>query len=91
MPVYGGIDTNSDTHHVAVIDAHGRQLGDVQIPATPAPYQTAVQFPESWTGLAGVECTGSYGAAVTREIGGAASSVAAASSAPNLSSRVSGE
>ncbi|MCC4306308.1 MULTISPECIES: IS110 family transposase [unclassified Rhodococcus (in: high G+C Gram-positive bacteria)] len=69
-PVYGGIDTHADTHHVAVIDAHGRQLGDVQIPATTAGYRTAVQFLQSWTELAGVgvECTGSYGAAVTREI-----------------------
>jgi len=27
-PVYAGIDTHADTHHVAVIDGHGRPLGD---------------------------------------------------------------
>src|SRR5699024_9028968 len=68
--VYGGIDTHADTHHVAVVDAHGRPLGDIQIPATTVGYRTAVRFLQSWPGLAvvGVECTGSYGAAVTREI-----------------------
>ncbi|WP_206663664.1 IS110 family transposase [Prescottella subtropica] len=70
FPVYGGIDTHADTHHVAVVDAHGRPLGDVQIAATPSGYRAAVRFLQSWPGLAivGVECTGSYGAAVTREI-----------------------
>ena len=28
ISVYGGIDTHKDTHHVAVIDEHGRPLGD---------------------------------------------------------------
>src|SRR5450759_4921800 len=34
--VYAGVDTYADTHHVAVIGAHGRELGDVQVPATAA-------------------------------------------------------
>ena len=42
LPVYGGIDTHADTHHVAVCDRTGRPLGDVQVPATSAGYRTAV-------------------------------------------------
>ncbi|RII40857.1 IS110 family transposase [Galactobacter valiniphilus] len=70
IAVYGGIDTHADTHHIAVIDAAGRRLGDVQIPTTAAGYRAAVQFLGSWNGLVrvGIECTGSYGAAVTRAV-----------------------
>lgn len=69
-PVYGGIDTHADTHHVAVIDVHGRPLGDVRVPATAAGYRQAVRFIGRWPQVAkvGVECTGSYGAGVTREL-----------------------
>ena len=69
-PVYGGIDTHADTHHVAVIDVHGRPLGDVRVPATAAGYRQAVRFIGRWPQVVkvGVECTGSYGAAVTREL-----------------------
>lgn len=60
VEVYGGIDTHADTHHVAVIDALGRRLDDIQIPATPAGYRTAVRFLQSQGGLVtiGIECTG---------------------------------
>ena len=72
-PVYGGIDTHADTHHVAVIDKHGRSLADMQVPATGAGYRRAVAFLRRWPVVAavGVECTGSYGAAVTRELAAA--------------------
>lgn len=68
VEVYGGIDTHADTHHVAVIDALGRRLDDIQVPATPAGYRTAVTFLQSQVGLVavGIECTGSYGAGMTR-------------------------
>ncbi|NYI42036.1 IS110 family transposase [Demequina lutea] len=70
IEVYGGIDTHADTHHVAVIDAAGRRLADVQVPTTAAGYQAALRFLGSWPTLAsvGIECTGSYGAAVTRAV-----------------------
>jgi hypothetical protein len=60
-PVCGGIDTHADTHHVAVIDVHGRPLGDVRVPATAAGYRQAVRFIGRWPQVAkvGVECTGS--------------------------------
>lgn len=69
-PICGGIDTYADTHHVAVIDAHGRPLGDTQVPATAAGYRRALAFLARWPGVVevGVECTGSYGAALTREL-----------------------
>ena len=69
-PVYAGIDTHADTHHVAVIDGHGRPLGDVKVPASAAGYRQAVRFIGRWLEVAkvGVECTGSYGAGVTREL-----------------------
>jgi len=68
--VYGGIDTHADSHHVAVIDGTGRRLGDTQVPATAAGYRAAVRFLSSWTGMSvvGIECTGSYGAGVTRAV-----------------------
>jgi len=70
IKVYGGIDTHADTHHVAVIDATGRRLADVQVPATAAGYQAALRFLGSWSALVsvGVECTGSYGAGVTHAL-----------------------
>ncbi len=66
VAVYGGIDTHANTHHVAVVDHTGRRLGDIEVPATSAGYQSAVRFLKRWPGVVGVECTGSYGAGVTR-------------------------
>lgn len=73
IEVYDGIDTHADTHHVAVNDAAGRRLADVQVPTTAAGYRAALRFLGSWPGLVrvGIECTGSYGAAVTRAVRGA--------------------
>lgn len=73
IEVYGGIDTHAETHHVAAIDGAGRRLADVKVSATAAGYQAALQFLRSWPGLVkvGIECTGSYGAGVSRAIRGA--------------------
>jgi len=70
IKVYGGIDTHADTHHVAVIDATGRRLADVQVPATAGGYEVALRFLGSWSALVsvGIECTGSYGAGVTHAL-----------------------
>jgi transposase len=62
--VFGGVDTHSDTHTAAALDAAGAMLGTRQFPATGAGY-TALQ---AWlTGLGrvvrvGIEGTSSYGA-----------------------------
>ena len=37
--VVGGVDTHGQTHHAAVIDSVGRQLGDREFPASPAGYR----------------------------------------------------
>lgn len=70
LPVYGGIDTHADTHHVAVCDRTGRPLGDLQVPATSAGYRDAVAFLRRWPSLdsVGIECTGSYGGGITRAV-----------------------
>ena len=36
--IFAGVDTHADTHHAAVIDSNGKQLGDAQFPTTPAGY-----------------------------------------------------
>lgn len=66
--VYAGIDTHADSHHVAVIDEHGRALGDQGFPTTTSGYRRIVEFLHgSGHVLAvGVEGTGSYGAERTR-------------------------
>jgi len=66
--VIGGVDTHGHTHHAAVIDNIGRQLGDREFPATPAGYRALA----AWLGqhgtleMIGVEGTGTYGAALAR-------------------------
>lgn len=68
--VFAGIDTHADTDHVAVISEHGRHLDDVEVPATAAGYRAVLRFVGRWPAVVavGVECTGSYGAQVTREL-----------------------
>jgi transposase len=53
-PSYGGIDTHADTHHVAVIDGHGRPLGDVRVPATAVGNRQAAGFIGRWADVAKV-------------------------------------
>lgn len=66
--IIGGVDTHADTHHAAVIDTNGKQLGDAKFPTTPAGYAALAAFVAAF-GLivrVGVEGTGSYGAGLTR-------------------------
>ncbi|WP_341996769.1 IS110 family transposase [Microbacterium sp. LWH7-1.2] len=68
--VPAGIDTHADTHHVAVIDADGRRLGDAGFPATLIGYQAIAAFIGAF-GLVqhvGIEGTHSYGAGVTMHL-----------------------
>jgi len=66
--VIGGVDTHGQTHHAAVIDEVGRQVGDREFPASPAGYRALA----AWLGehgtltTIGVEGTGSYGAGLAR-------------------------
>lgn len=92
-PVYGGIDTHADTHHVAVIDRTGRRLDDIRIPAGTAGYMTAIRFLGRWPGLVavGVECTGSYGTGVTRALRGAGIGVVEVNQPNRFDRRVHGK
>jgi transposase len=61
--VTGGVDTHGHTHHAAVLDYLGRQLGDREFPTSPAGYRALLQW-MSGHGVVdgvGVEGTGTYG------------------------------
>ena len=63
-----GIDTHLDTHHVAVITDAGKPVADGEFPTSPAGYNQAVRWAQSFgmIVIAGVEGTSSYGAGLTR-------------------------
>jgi transposase len=66
--IIGGVDTHSATHHAAVIDTHGRLLGDAEFPATLTGYAAMLTWMRSKGSLSqvGVEGTGAYGAGLAR-------------------------
>lgn len=66
--VTGGVDTHGETHHVAVVDALGRQLADREFPTTPRGYRALLSWLAGFGQLVrvGVEGTGAYGAALSR-------------------------
>lgn len=63
-----GVDTHADTHHVAVVTEHGRPLADREFVATGCGYRKIIEYARSYGEVAavGVECTGSYGAGLTK-------------------------
>jgi transposase len=65
-----GVDTHSDVHVAAVITALGALLDTAHFPATAAGYRALVGWVGSFGVLrrAGVEGTGSYGAALARHL-----------------------
>jgi transposase len=68
--VIGGVDTHGQTHHAAVIDEVGRQLGDREFPASPAGYRALAKWLGRYGRLTavGVEGTGTYGAGLARHL-----------------------
>jgi transposase len=66
--VVGGVDTHSQTHHVAVIDQLGREVSDREFPATAVGYAALAGWLRSFGELVrvGVEGTSSYGAGLAR-------------------------
>jgi transposase len=63
-----GVDTHLDFHVAVVLDRLGRRLGEMKVPTTARGYGELVRWAEG-LGLvvcAGVEGTGSYGAALAR-------------------------
>lgn len=63
-----GVDTHKDVHVAAVITVLGALLAHQEFPATAAGYRQLLVWACSFGSLrrAGVECTGSYGAALAR-------------------------
>lgn len=63
-----GADTHLDTIHLAVITDTGKPLADSEFPTSPAGYDAAVSWAQSFGAvqIAGVEGTSSYGAGLTR-------------------------
>ena len=68
--VIAGIDTHSDTHHVAVISRTGSHLADREFLAVGSGYRKILEFITGFgTVIAvGVEGTGSYGAELARTL-----------------------
>jgi len=68
--VTGGVDTHGQTHHAAVLDHLGRPLGDREFPTTPSGYRALLDWVGSHGKLerVGVEGTGTYGAALARQL-----------------------
>ncbi|WP_331728490.1 transposase [Streptomyces sp. NBC_01176] len=65
-----GVDTHKDVHAAAVITTLGAALDGRSFPATAEGYRQLLSWACSFGMLrrAGVECTGSYGAALTRHL-----------------------
>jgi transposase len=63
-----GVDTHKDLHVAAVISMLGALLGSRSFPATAAGYRQLLAWAHTFglVNRAGVECTGSYGAALAR-------------------------
>lgn len=68
-----GVDTRKDFHVAAVITALGVLLASKALPTTRAGYQALVEWARGFGVVrrAGVECTGSYGAALARHLAAA--------------------
>jgi transposase len=65
-----GVDTHKEVHAAAVVTALGALLAARTFPATAAGYRDLVSWARSLGPLqrAGLECTGSYGAALARHL-----------------------
>ena len=66
--VVAGVDTHTDTHHVAVVSTTGAPLADAQFPTTWSGHRDLLRFvtAQGRIQVVGVEGTGSYGAGLTR-------------------------
>ncbi|MEV4544901.1 IS110 family transposase [Micromonospora echinaurantiaca] len=68
--VIGGVDTHGRTHHAAVIDSAGRELGEQEFPASTAGYRHLLAWLRRFGQVikVGVEGTGTYGAGLARHL-----------------------
>lgn len=70
VTVIGGVDTHKHNHYAAAIDDHGRLLGHLEFPATSPGYSALNSWLHGYGTVVsiGVESTGSFGAALAREL-----------------------
>ena len=70
IKVIAGIDTHADTHHVGLINEHGKRLADQKFLAAASGYRAIIEFIASLGAViaVGVEGTGSYGAELARTL-----------------------
>ncbi|KHK94695.1 transposase [Microbacterium mangrovi] len=70
VTVIGGVDTHKNTHYAAAVDNQGRLLGHHEFPATGPGYAALRAWMRGYGDLSaiGVESTGSFGAALAREL-----------------------
>lgn len=73
IKIIAGIDTHADTHHVAIINEHGKPLADREFLAVGSGFRKIVGFLASYGTVTavGIEGTGSYGAEIARILGSA--------------------
>lgn len=65
-----GVDTHSKVHHAAVLDERGAMLGERRFTTDARGYQALLNWAAGFgiINAVGVECTGSYGAGLTRHL-----------------------
>lgn len=75
--IIAGIDTHADTHHVAIINEHGKPLADREFLAVGSGCRKIVDFIASYGTVTavGIEGTGSYGAENARILSSAGMNV----------------
>ncbi|MFQ6397095.1 IS110 family transposase [Nocardia sp. KC 131] len=68
--VFAGVDTHADTHHVAIVNEHGRRLADREFQTTASGYEAIEQWINTYGQIAqvGIEGTGSYGVELARHL-----------------------
>ncbi|MGY4103930.1 IS110 family transposase, partial [Nocardia sp. R16R-3T] len=68
--IFAGVDTHADTHHVAIVNEHGRKLADREFATTAAGYEAIEEWINSHGQIArvGIEGTGSYGVELARQL-----------------------
>lgn len=88
-----GADTHLDTNHLAVLTDAGKPLADDEFPTSPAGYDAAVRWAQSFGTIciAGVEGTSSYGAGLTRVLQAAGIEVAEVARADRAARRRRGK
>ena len=68
--VWAGVDTHAATHWLSVVDRLGRQLYSGEFPTGEQGYRALIAKAREtgWLVAAGVECTGTYGAGLARQM-----------------------